>query len=373
MRAITLFLCIFFSATGFAQNNYLFIGTYTGTGSKGIYVYKFDAATGTAEPVSNTEGVENPSYLAFSPDGNYLYAVNETGGTKPGKVSAFAFDKRSGQLTFLNQQLTGGDHPCYVSVSKNGKWAVVGNYSGGNLSAFPLQANGSLKPYAQLIQHTGSSVHKNRQEKAHVHMAAFSPDYRYVFTPDLGLDKIMIYEFNPSAQQPLKEAKQPFVSTEGGSGPRHFTFHPNGRYAYLVEELTGTVSAFQYKNGQLTFLQKLSSHPQGYSGAIGSADIHVSPDGRFLYASNRGDANSIALFALDPASGKMQFKGVQPTGGKTPRNFMIDATGNFLLVANQESDNVVIFKRDKETGMLTPTGKEIRVPKPVCLKMQPVQ
>ncbi|HUQ97198.1 MAG TPA: lactonase family protein [Chitinophagaceae bacterium] len=363
-----LFVFLGLSFQSQAQEFYLFAGTYTGSGSKGIYVYRFNAATGTAEAVSSTDSSNNPSYLAIAPDGQHVYAVNETGGDQPGSVSAYAFDRTSGQLTFLNSQPTGGDHPCYISVDRTGKWAVVANYTGGNLSAFTINDDGTLQPYAQLEQHTGSSANKERQEKAHVHAAVFSPDQKFLFSPDLGMDKLTVYQFDKSAKEPLQPAAVPFVKSTPGNGPRHFTFSPNQKFAYLVEELSGTVAAFAYKNGKLTFLQRTTTHPAGYKGAKGSADIHLSPDGKFLYVSNRGDANSIAVFSV-AATGKLQLKGIQSTLGEHPRNFIIDPTGKYLLVANRDSDAVVIFKRNAATGLLRDTGKRIQVPKPVCLQM----
>ncbi|WP_018616837.1 lactonase family protein [Segetibacter koreensis] len=364
---ITLFLFLSFCAT--AQNFYLFIGTYTNKGSKGIYVYRFNAATGTAEWVSNTDSSQSPSYLAVAPNEKYVYAVNETHGENGGKVSAYTFDKASGKLTFVNQQSTGGDDPCYVTVGKNNKWVIVGNYSGGSAAAFAANTDGSLQPYSQLLQDSGSSANTTRQEKAHLHSTVFSPNQDYLFTPDLGIDKVKIYKFNPDSQQPLTPATPPYVSVSAGNGPRHFTFHPNQKFAYLIQELSGTVGVFKYNNGKLTLLEDVPTHPAGYKGDIGSADIHVSPDGKFLYASNRGDENNITIFSINPQTGRLKLKGYQSTLGKTPRNFIIDPTGNYLLVANQDTDNVVIFKRNKQTGLLKATGKQIEVSMPVCLQL----
>jgi 6-phosphogluconolactonase len=361
------FMLLFISLPGFAQQYYLFTGTYTGQGSKGIYVYRFDAATGTAAWVSNTDTAANPSYLALAPDGRYLYAVNETGGDHPGTVSAYAFNRTSGSLTFLNQQPTGGDHPCYIATDKTGRWAAVANYSGGSVSLFQIIENGTLKPYTQLVQHTGSSANKDRQEAPHVHASVFSPDQQYLFTPDLGTDKVAVYRFKKGAAKPLQPAPVPAAQSPAGSGPRHFTFSPNKKFAYLVEELSGTVAAYTYKEGRLRLLQRISTHPAGYQGTKGSADIHLSPDGRFLYATNRGDANSIAVFAVAP-NGRLQLKGIQPTMGVHPRNFTIDPTGRYLLVANRDSNAVVIFRRNSKTGLLRDTGRRIDVPNPVCLQ-----
>jgi 6-phosphogluconolactonase len=371
MRTLLLFFLLVSTLFTMAQSSYLLVGTYTGRGSKGIYVYRFNAATGEAEWVSNTDTVVNPSYLAIASGQPVVYAVNETHGNNPGKVSAFAFDKEKGRLRFINQQLSGGDDPCYVSVDKNNKWVLVGNYSGGNLSVLPVGQNGALGPAAQTIQHEGKSINKDRQEKAHVHAAVFSPDEHFLFTPDLGMDKVMVYAFDATAQKPLKPHMPSFAESEPGSGPRHFTFHPNGKVAYVIEELSGTVAAYQYIDGKLWFLQRISTHEKDYKGRMGSADIHVSPDGKFLYASNRGDANNIAIFEINQTTGLLTSIGYQPVLGKTPRNFLIHPSGQYLLVANQESDNIVIFKRDPQTGLLHATGKEIKVSMPVCLKWIP--
>lgn len=367
---IVFFCCLFLTTMAVsAQKCSLFIGTYTGTGSKGIYVYRFDASTGKATWVSNTDSVVNPSYLAITPDGKFVYACTETRTANAGGVSAFRFDKTTGRLTFLNKQSSGGDNPAYVAVNKSGKWVVAGNYSGGSIAAFPVNKDGSIQPYRQLIQHEGSSVNKQRQEKAHVHATVFSPAEDYLFTPDLGMDKVMIYRFRPSLQEPLQPAVPAFSATTPGSGPRHFTFHPNGKWAYLIEEMAGAVTAYNYNSGRLMEMQRVNTHPDTLTTQPGSADIHISPDGKFLYASNRGKENNIAIFKIDIKTGKLSLAGYQSTMGQTPRNFCIDPTGSFLLVANQETNNIVIFKRDVQTGLLTSTGEQISVPKPVCLKM----
>lgn len=369
MRLIFLFLILLVSFSLRAQYFYLFVGTYTNKGSKGIYVYRFNAATGTATLVSNTDSAANPSYLAIAPNKKYVYAVNEVESDSGGNVSAYTFDKTNGKLSLINQQPTGGNNPCYVSVSKDNNWVMVGNYSGGSAAAFAANADGSLQPYSQLLQDSGSSKNTSRQEKAHVHSAVFSPSQDYLFTPDLGTDKVMIYAFNPESREPLKPAAQPYVSVTPGNGPRHVTFHPNNRFAYLMQEMSGSVGVYKYNNGRLSLLQNIATHPAGYKGDIGSADIHISPDGKFLYASNRGDENTITIFSIHPQTGLLRLRGYQPVMGKTPRNFMIDPTGNYLLVANQNSDNIVIFKRNKQTGLLKATGKQIEVSMPVCLQM----
>ena len=375
MRLSLFILILLLSLSGLAQKNYLFIGTYTQGGlssgaSKGIYVYQFDQATGDATPVS-TIMTDNPSYLALAADGKYLYAVNETDGAKPGGVSAFSFDKTKGQLTFLDKQASGGDDPCYISVDSHRKWAIVANYSGGSFGCLPIHADGSIGAITQFVQHTGKGA-TSRQEKPHVHSAIFAPDEKYLVVSDLGLDQLSLYHFDAgAATRPLTPFKDSIVAITSGSGPRHTSFTTNQPYVYLISELSGTVDAFHSTNGGLSPIQRLSSHPEGYKGDIGSADIHIAPGGRFLYASNRGDANSIAIYAIDAATGKLSNKGFQSTEGKGPRNFMIDPSGKFLLVGNQRSNSIIIFRIDPKTGLLTDTGKKLDVPAPVCLKMGP--
>jgi 6-phosphogluconolactonase len=369
MRIYILTMLLLSSLITSAQKYHLFIGTYTDKGSKGIYVYEFDAATGKAKQVSHTDSISNPSYLAISANGRYVYAVNETGGPEGGGVSAFSFNRGTGRLSFMNRQPSGGDHPCYISVTKNNKWVVVGNYTGGNVAVLPVSGNGSLQPMTQLVQHQGTGPDKGRQEKAHVHAAVLSKTEDRLFVPDLGIDQVMVYPFRQQRRQPVDTIAAARATSESGSGPRHLRFHPNGKFAYLVEELTGTVTVYSYNNGRLKKLQRISSHPSDYKGSIGSADIHVSPDGRFVYASNRGDANNLAIYSVHPATGLLTLKGFQGTLGLTPRNFMIEPSGKFLLVANQNSDQVVVFRRNAVTGLLRDTGERISVSRPVCLQM----
>ena len=353
-----------------SEECYLLVGTYTSGKSEGVYVYNFNSTTGDFKQVSVAKNISNPSYLAVSPDEKYVYAVNEDADKAKGggAVTAFSFNKQDGTLKELNSQPSGGDHPCYVATDKNGKWVTVGNYTSGTVSVFPINKDGSLNAIAANIKHEGSGVNSERQEGPHVHSTVFSKDNSYLFVPDLGLDKIMIYAFNNKSGQMIP-AGIPYVEVEPGAGPRHFEFSPNNKYAYLMEEMTGSISAYRYKGkGHLDLIQNISALPPDFIGTVGSADIHVSPDGKFLYASNRGESNTIAIFAINQQSGELVPVGHQSTLGKTPRNFNFDPSGNFLLAANQNSDNIVIFKRDKETGLLTDTGKKIEVGNPVCIK-----
>ncbi len=372
MKILLAGLCTFFSLVALCQlsenKHYLLVGTYTTSSagkSEGIYVYKFNSSTGAATYL-NKVVTENPSYLAISPNQKFVYAVNE-GAKDKGSIAAFSFDKTNGSLTYLNSQPGGGDHPCYVAIDKTGKWVTSGNYSGGSLALFPVAKNGKLGAATSVVKHEGYSVNNQRQTAPHVHATVFSKDNKYLFVPDLGLDKVMIYSFN-ARKGKLAPAKIPFHMTEAGAGPRHFDFSPDGRFAYLLEELSGSVSAYSYKKGELHLLQNISALPVDYNGPVGSADIHVSPDGKFLYASNRGESNTIAIFNVNPQTGMLAPVAHQTTLGKTPRNFNFDPTGNFLLVGNQNSDEIVIFKRDKETGLLTDTKNRISVGRPVCIK-----
>lgn len=355
-----------------AQNSkgkeyHLIIGTYSNADkSNGIHVYRFNSQTGEFSTTLPPTVQANASYLAISKDRKNLYAVSEAGQGN-GSVNAYAFDPSSGKLTFLNSVNSEGDHPCYVSVDDKKKFVFVGNYSGGNLLSVPIKADGSLGTDVQNIKHEGSSVVKDRQEKPHVHSVVLSPDQKYLMVPDLGADKVFQYKVNITKPQALTPAPSPFASVKPGGGPRHLTFHPNGKYAYLILELQAAVEAFDYSNGNLEHKQTITMIKPGFTGGVSAADIHVSPDGRFLYASNRKDANELAIFAIDK-SGTLTSVGHQSVLGKIPRNFAIDPTGSFLLAANQDSNDVVIFKRDTKTGLLTPTGKKITVDKPVCLK-----
>jgi 6-phosphogluconolactonase len=368
MRIIVFLSFIVLSNQSFSQDYYLFIGTYTSGSSEGIYVYRFNAANGDAQPIDSIAS-KNPSYLAISPGGQYIYAVNENGNSQEGEVSAYTFDKATGKLSFLNKQLTAGTDPCYVSESRNSKWLMVANYSSGTISALPVNVDGTLAPAAEIIQHEGKSVDTTRQEKAHAHSAIFSPDEHYLLSADLGTDKEMVYRFNYAAKQPLSAAKDSAFSVQPGSGPRHITFHPQKPYVYLIEELSGTIDAFNFTDGKLKPFQRISTHPEDFKGQKGSADIHITPNGKFLYASNRGDANSIAIYSIDPVNGKLKIKGFQNVLGKHPRNFIIEPGGHFLLVANRDTDNIVVFSINQQTGLLKDTGKQLHVPNPVCLKM----
>jgi 6-phosphogluconolactonase len=368
MKQFIFLLALVFPMSIFAQNSYLVIGTYTSTTSEGIYVYKFDTATAENSFVSVTK-TSNPSFVTISPNKKFIYAVGENADStlEPigGTVTAFSFNKKNGSLTEINKQPSGGKHPCYITIDKTGKYVFVGNYSSGTVGLFATNKDGSINKFKQVITHDGSSVNDKRQKSPHVHATVLSADNKYLFVPDLGIDKVMVYAFDKNSGL-LNFSSN--TTSEPGSGPRHFTLHPNNKYAYLMEELTGTVVCYLVNKGTLKLQQRVSALPKDFTGEIGSADIHVSPDGKFLYCSNRGESNNISIFSIDTRTGKLIIAGHQSTLGKTPRNFNFDPSGNFLLVANQNTDEIIIFKIDKKTGLLSDTGKKINVPKPVCLQ-----
>ncbi|HWV71599.1 MAG TPA: lactonase family protein [Pseudosphingobacterium sp.] len=352
-----------------AQNNTinLLIGTYTNTGkSEGIYVYSFDTTSGHLT-YKNKATAENPSYLAISPNKKYVYAVNELHGGK-GSLSAFSYNRDNGNLVLINKQSTSGDDPCHVVNDKNGQHLLVSNYSGGSFTVFGTKKNGQLTDKLQLNMHEGSGPDKSRQEKPHVHSATFSPDQKFVLVQDLGTDCISIYPYeSEKLTTPVNVSEVKIAKASPGSGPRHIVFSKDGRFVYLVQEMKAAVSVYTYKDGVMTFLQEISMIPQSFNGEVGAADIHIAPDGKFLYASNRGDANDIAIYKVNTSDGKLTHVKNQSVKGKGPRNFTLSPNGKYLLVANQYTNDVVVFERDEISGLLKDTQNRIEVGAPVCL------
>ncbi len=351
-----------------------YVGTYTDGRREGIFVFKCDAASGTAQLIGAVAGLPNPSFLAIHPSRRYLYAVNEIGdfgGRAAGAVSAFVVDGDTGGLRSLNQQSSVGSGPCHLIVDATGRFVLVANYGSGSVAVLPIQADGSLAEASDFVQHHGASVNPQRQEGPHAHSIILDPANRFAFVADLGLDKLMIYRFDADGGK-LTPNKPASVSVSPGAGPRHFTFHPNGRYAYVINELDNTVTAFAYDagSGALHARQTLSTLPEGYAQTSYCADIHVAPNGRFLYGSNRGH-DSIAIFSIDDA-GRLSSLGQEPTRGRWPRNFALDPSGRFMWVANQESDGITIFAVDEATGRLS-ARDQLRVPKPACVKFIAVE
>ncbi|NCD68785.1 lactonase family protein [Mucilaginibacter agri] len=348
----------------------LVIGTYTKGEGKGIYVYRFYTETGKLAYLSQV-ATSNPSYLCVSSNNKFVYAVNEDG--KDGGVSSFSFDAKTGVLQAINKQSSQGADPCYISVDKAQKNVFVANYSSGNLSVLPVNADGSLGAVKQNIKDEGHGPNAGRQEGPHVHTAVLSPDEKYVYYSDLGTDKFNTMRYKPSAEQPLTAVPENVVNVMPGNGPRHIDFTPDHKYAYLITEMAGAVYGYEYKGGKFKQIQSITMLPDGFTGDIGAADIHVSPDGLFLYASNRGTANDITTYAINQENGQLTFVDRVSTQGKGPRNFVIDPTGSFLLAANQNSDFILVYKIDKTTGKLTPTGVRLNIGNPVCLKFTPAQ
>ncbi|MFA9191348.1 lactonase family protein [Flavobacterium sp. FZUC8N2.13] len=347
-----------------AQENKLnlLIGTYTNScESKGIYVYDFDMDTAEFNFKNASSSVVSPSYLSVSNDNQFVYAVNENGANSA--VSSFKFDSKSGTINLMNQQDSKGADPCYIINDE--KNVIVANYSGGNIAVFGKNEDGSITEAKQVIQHFGKGINVERQEKPHVHMVYFSPDKKFVLANDLGIDKVYSYHYDSnSTNEPLRISDS--IAVKLGSGPRHLTFSNDGKKVYLLQELDGSLTTFNYSDGKLKKIDETTILAKGFTGTFSSADIHISPDGKFLYASNRGEANTISIFKVKK-NGKLESLGQTSTLGQGPRNFAIDPSGNFLLVAHQYSNNVVIFKRDKTTGELTDTGKRIELCSPVCV------
>jgi 6-phosphogluconolactonase len=346
-----------------AQNANLLIGTYTQKGSQGIYVFNFDTATGKAIELSHTDSISNPEFLTITKDKQFVYATNET---KDGMVSVFSL--KGSKLTLLQQKSTKSADPCYISLSPDEHNLIVANYSGGSITQFHRFADGLISNAQQFIQHEGKSVNPARQEKAHVHGTFFSPKGDYLLTPDLGMDKVFVYPYSNTSPTPLDINNVKKIKFQPGAGPRHLAFSKSGKFLYVSEELTGSISVYNFNKGNVIFLQRVLTHPNNYNGAPGTADIHVSPDGKYIYVSNRGDENNIAKFPI-LSNGKLEEKQMKlfSTLGKRPRNFNISPDGNWLLAANQDTDNIAVFKINKQTGDLTDTGNTIHVSMPVCV------
>jgi len=359
-----------------AKNYLLFVGTYTNTkaGSKGIYAYRYNASTGQLATLGVAAETPNPSYLAVDPTHKFLFAVNELEdykGEKSGAVTAFAIDHKTGKLTKLNEVASRGEDPCYISLDRTGKYILVANYTSGNIAAFPMQKDGSLGGATAFVQHHGTGPNKDRQEGPHAHFIQTTADNRFAVVSDLGLDKILVYKFN-AADGSLTPNDPPAADLLPGEGPRHVAFAPNNKFAYSVNELKSTVTAFSFDSGRgvLKGFQTISTLPEDFSGQNDTAEIHVAPNGKFLYASNRGH-DSIAQFSIDQKTGAVTLVHNFPIGGKTPRDFELDPSGHFLLVAGQDSNNIVVFRIDVSTGGLQQTGNTVDVPAPVGLTFVP--
>ncbi len=352
----------------------VYIGTYTGAKSKGIYLLELNTADGSLVNKGLAAEVASPSFLAVHPSQKLLYSVNEvetTGGKKAGGVTAFSIDAKTGMLTRLNDQLSGGGGPCHLVVDKAGKNVLVANYGGGSSGVLPIYPDGKLGEMSGFQQHTGSSVKPDRQKEPHAHSINLDPANKFAFVADLGLDKVLVFRFD-GAKGTINENDPPAAKVAPGAGPRHFAFHPTGKYAYVINELDSTVTAFSYDAtvGVLKEIQTITSLPKDFTGTNYPADVQVHASGKFVYGSNRGH-NSIAVFAVDQATGKLTAVQHQAEGIKNPRNFGIDPSGQWMLVGNQDTDNVCVFRIDQKSGELKVTGIKVDVPSPVCIKFVP--
>ena len=366
---LTLAVCTGAAVSGLAQESWVYFGTYTGAQSRGIYVSRFNAATGQLSAPALAAQAKNPNFLAVAPGGRFLYAVaepNAADGQPAGAVKAFALDAGTGQLALLNQQASGGRGPCHVAVDATGHGVLVANYGSGTIAALPIHPDGRLGAATTILQHTGSGPDPRRQAGPHAHFIRPTPDNRFTLDCDLGLDRIFINRLDATAGT-LTPRTPPFVTVAPGAGPRHLVFSPDGRFVYVINEMGGTVTVFHYDatNAALTTAQTISTLPENFAGPNTAAEIALRPDGKFLYASNRGH-DSLAIFAVEPTTGKLKLIGHQSTLGRTPRHFAFDPSGRWLLVENQASDSVVVFAVDAATGQLNPTGHGISLGSPVC-------
>ena len=352
------------------ETTLLFVGSFTDKKpGEGIHVYEFNINTGESTLKFTLDSITNTSFLKLSNNGKYLYSVMDSQMTYNGKIASFAVDSIQGKIDLINIQDCGGLNPAHLELDNTGRFLTNSNYSDGSLSLLKVNSDGSLNPYSQVLKFKDSSIIKSRQEASHIHSSNFSPDNGFLFVHDLGADKIRGFSLDFTSQDSILQ-KQNQIKMKPGSGPRHFTFHPIGKFGYSIAELSGKLTAFKYQEGQLELIEDYKSY-EGTHKIYRAADIHISPDGKFLYASNRGPAeDSISIFSIDTSTGRLSLIGHESTYGKHPRNFTLDSSGRFLLVANQFTSNIVIFSRDIETGKLTKLPNEIAVNTPTSLQMR---
>jgi 6-phosphogluconolactonase len=350
----------------------VYIGTYSEPGEPGLFVYEFNRNEGSLKIVQEVAGMESPSYLEINPNGKFLYSANRSSviPDKPwGSISAFKIDQLTGRINHINDQPSFGSESCHVSIDSQGRLLFVANYTTGNVCVYPINSDGSLGTISSSVQHTGSSINKSRQEGPHAHCTTVSPDNNFLYVTDLGIDRIKAnkIDYEKNILIPISESDG---LVEKGSGPRHFTIHPNEKFAYVIEELSSSITFFDYnkEDGSLTVKQSIKTIPVEFNDINYCADIHISPSGKYLYGSNRGH-NSLAIFSIDQDNGMLSIVDYQPTFGEWPRNFLIDPDGDFIFVANQNSDNLVIFKVNTQSGKLTKTGEVTDIQNPVCIKL----
>ncbi len=351
MKSLFLTLFLFLSYNVAAQKTYVFFGSFNwDKDTDGIYIYNLDTIQGSLTKVSSIKNAKNPSYITLSDNGKMLYTCTDSKTPNAGSVSSFKFNPENGILSYLNQESSHGENPVYVSVHPNGKWLVTANYTESSISLYPINTNGSIGEINKSLQYHIGSNKSLRQKKSHMHSAIFSQNGNYLLSADLGADKIRVYTFNTKSAQPL--AEKDIINSPPRSGPRHLRFHPNGKWLYSIEEISGSISIYNYKDGKLIEIQRILNHPNDYYAEdYESSDIQISPDGKFLYATNRGKENNISIFNI-AKNGTLTLIGYEKVRGLHPRTFAIDPTGNFLIVANVNSNAATVFKRDKNTGML---------------------
>jgi len=354
-----------------AEQYLVYVGTYTGEKSKGIHAFRTDPAAGIIESLGVVAETPNPTFLALHPNGRVLFAVNEVGqfeGKPGGAVTGFGIDAATGRLQVINSASTVGGGPCHLVVDRTGRQVLVANYGGGSVASLPIDAAGRLGTFSAFHQHRGGSVDAARQKEPHAHSINLSADNRFAFAADLGTDRVYVYPFDP-ARGLHAEALNLSPRLAPGSGPRHFAFHPSGKFAYVINEMLSTITVFRYtaSSGLLSEVQTIPTLPAGFAGGSSTAEVVVHPNGKFVYGSNRGH-DSLAIYSIDAGSGRLTLVGHESTGGKTPRNFNFDPTGRTLWAANQSTDNIVVFSVDPETGRMKRTGQELKVGSPVCVK-----
>ena len=357
--------------SGAGREFLVYVGSYNQAKNRGIYAYRFDADAGRLTPLGLAAEAVNPTFITVDARGRFLYATKEVArheGRKSGAVRAFAIDRKTGKLRFLNEVSSGGTVPCYVAMDRTGRFVMAANYGSGSVQVIRVRKDGRLGRVTAFDQHAGSGVDPARQEGPHAHLITVSPDNRFALSADLGLDQVFVYRFDQAAGT-LEPHNPPHAGVRPGSGPRHLVFAPNGRFVYVISEMKSTITAFSYDaaRGVLLRLQTVSTLPKGFKGQSDCAEIAVSPSGKFVYGSNRGH-DSIAVFAINEKKGTLTPVERAPSQGKTPRHFAIDPTGSFLVAANQDADNLAVLRIDRKTGRLTPAGQPLPVPSPACVR-----
>lgn len=353
-----------------ASEYVVYVGTSVRGESQGIIMYRMDRSSGRLQPSGVVPHKKNPGFLAIHPNQRYLYAVHAGEEGPNGAVSAYAIEPKTGNLTLLGQQPSGGRGPCHISVDPDGRFVLVAHYGGGSVAILPIREDGALDAPSDTVQHQGSSINPERQGEPHPHFMSQGPSGEYAYVPDLGIDQVVIYQVNRQQKKLLPNGSAPL---KPGAGPRHLAFDPTGNYAYVINELDSTVTAYRSdgSSGRLTAFQTIPTIPDDFTETNYPADIHVHPSGRFLYGSNRGH-DSIVIYGVNQETGRLSCLGYEPTQGAWPRNFALDPAGEFLLAANQNGDTLVVFRIDQGTGLLQPTGQVLALPNPVCVKLLPV-